>query len=93
MDTLTIIIFFYYIGGHILETIDEEKDLWVMTLKDLKASSQCVKIVKAANQILGMIKRTFTFTTKDNLLQLYKCLVRPHLEYCMQVWNTYSKII
>ena len=62
-----------------------------MIRKDLKASSQCVKIVKAANQILGMIKRKFTFTTKDNLLPLYKCLVRPHLEYYMQVWNPYLK--
>ena len=31
------------------------------------------------------------FKTKDNLLQLYKCLVRPHLEYFMQVWNLYLK--
>ena len=31
-----------------------------------------------------MIKRTFTFKTKDNLLQLYKCLVRPHLDYCYE---------
>ena len=38
-----------------------------------------------------MIKRTFTIKTKYNLLQLYKCLVRPHLEYCMQVWNPYLK--
>ena len=74
-----------FLLGHILETVDEEKDLGVMIRKDLKASSQCVKIVNTANQILGMIKRTFTFKTKDNLLQLYKCLVRPHLEYCMQV--------
>ena len=64
--------------GHILETVDEEKDLGVMIWKDLKASSQCVKIVKTANHILGMIKRTFIFKIKDNLLQLYKCLVRPH---------------
>ena len=76
-------------GGHILETVDEEKDLGVMIRKDLKAFSQCVKIVTTANQLLDMIKRTFTFKTKDNLLQLYKCLVRPHLEYCMQVWNPY----
>ena len=80
-----------FLLGHILETVNEEKDLSVMILKDLKASSQCVKIVKTANQILAMIKRTFTFKTNDNLLQLYKCLVRPHLEYCMQVWNPYLK--
>ena len=38
-----------------------------------------------------MIKRTFNFKTKDNLLQLYKCLVRPRWECCMQVWNPYLK--
>ena len=81
----------FLLGGHILETVDEEKDLGVMIQKDLKASSQCVKIVKTANQILGLIKTTFIFKTKDNLLQLYKCLVRPHLECCIQVWNPYLK--
>ena len=81
----------FLLGGHILETADEENNLGVMIRKDLKASSQCIKIVKTENQILGMIKRTFTFKTKDNLLQLYKSLVRPHLEYCMQVWNPYLK--
>ena len=82
----------FLLGGHILETVDEEKDLGVMIRKDY-ASSQCIKIVKTANQILGMIKRTFIFKTKDNLLQLYKCLVRPHLKYCMQAWNPYLKRI
>ena len=77
----------FLLEGHILETVDVEKDLGVMIRKDLKASSQCVKIVKTANQILGMIKRAFTFKTKNNLLKLYKSLVRLHLEYCMQVWN------
>ena len=75
----------FLLGGHILETVDEEKDLGVMIRKDLKVSSQCIKIVETANQILGMIKRTFTFKIKDNLLQLYKCLVRPHLKFGMQV--------
>ena len=59
----------FLLGSYILKTVDEERDLGVMIRKYLKASSQCVKVVKAANQVLGMIKRTFTFTTKDNLLQ------------------------
>ena len=62
----------FLLEGHILKTVDEEKDLDVMIRKDLKASSQC--IVKTANHIFGMIKRTFTFKTKDNLLQLYNFL-------------------
>ena len=45
-----------------------------MIWKDLKASSQCVKIVKAANQIFGMIKRTFTCETKDNFTPVIQML-------------------
>ena len=59
--------YIFRLVGNILETIDEEKVLGVMIRKDLKASSQCIKIVKTTNQILDTIKRTFTFKTKDNL--------------------------
>ena len=71
-----------FLLGHILQTVDEEKYLGVIIRKEfLMPPSQCVKIIKTANQIVGMIKRTFTFKTKDNLLQLHKSLVRPRLEY------------
>ena len=39
------------------------------------------------NKILGMISRTFTLMSKDVILQLYKSLVRPHLDYCVQAWR------
>jgi hypothetical protein len=38
------------------------------------------------NRVLGM-KRSFHYLSKDVVLQLYKSLVRPHLEYCAQVWG------
>jgi ribonuclease P/MRP protein subunit RPP40 len=81
----------FLLGSQILDSVKEEKDLGVLITDDLKVSNQCVKVVKTANQVLGMIKRTFTFKTTDNLLQLYKSLVRPHLEYCMQVWCPYLR--
>jgi len=34
-----------------------------------------------------MIKRNFTDRTKETILPLYKSLVRPHLDYCSQIWN------
>ena len=46
----------FLLGGHILETVSEEKDLGVMVRNDLKVFSQCIKVVKTANQVLGMIK-------------------------------------
>ena len=33
-----------------------------------------------------MIKRTFTYKSEEIILQLYKSLVRPRLEYCIQAW-------
>ena len=50
--------------------------------------------VSKANRILGMIKRNFVDRSKETILLLYKSLVRPHLEYCCQIWNPhYSKDI
>ena len=42
--------------------------------------------MKTANRVLGMINRHFQNKSKDIILPLYKSLVRPHLEYCVQAW-------
>ena len=73
------------IGEKIPETI-EEKDLGVFISNNLKVGTQCCKVAKKGNQILGLIERTFTSRDKDIMLKLYKSLVRPHLDYCVQVW-------
>ena len=39
--------------------------------------------------MLGLIKHTFTYMNKEMFKVLYKTLIRPHLEYCPQVWNPY----
>ena len=51
--------------------------------------NQCVAAVKQANKVLRMIKRSFTDRTKETIMALYKSLVRPHLEYCVAIWNPY----
>ena len=45
----------------------------------------------SANKVLGIINRTYSCKSKDNILRLYKSLVRPHLEYCCQVWRPYHQ--
>ena len=37
--------------------------------------------------IIGIIKKTFITRDKKVLMKLYKGLVRPHLEYCVQAWR------
>ena len=46
--------------GRPLEAVHEERDVGIMITKDLKCSKQFLNAAKAANKILGIIKRTFT---------------------------------
>jgi len=74
--------------------VTEEKDLGVIISEDLKWEKQCSSAVSKANRILWMIKRNFLDISKETVLLLYKSPVRPHPEYCCQVWSPhYSKNI
>ena len=82
----------HYIKWEIsLSEVNEEKDLWVIFTKDLKAVSNCGEVVKKANMILGMIKRNLQDKSVQTILPLYKSLVRPKIEYYMQAWIPYLK--
>ena len=43
--------------------------------------------VAKANQMMGVIRRSFKYLDKEIFTLLYKSLVRPHLEYANSVWN------
>jgi hypothetical protein len=77
----------YDIGGKSLTKVEEEKDLGVIFNKDFKVASQCIKAANKGNQILGLINRTIVCKQKKVILNLYKSLVRPHIEYCIQAWR------
>jgi len=81
----------YVFGNQRLDAIEEERDLGVIVDKSLKSSRQCAKSAVAANAVLAMIRRTFLCKDKELILKLYKSLVRPRLEYCIQAWRPYLK--
>ena len=75
--------------GLLLENVTEEKDLGVTVTDSFKSSKQCSIAAAKANRILGIIKINFSCRDGIVLSKLYKSLVRPHLEYCIQAWNPY----
>src|SRR5215469_9102666 len=79
----------YFIEGSILQATNEEKDLGVTVDNTLKFSKQCAEAVKKANKMLGYMTRNFEYKSKNVILPLYKSLVRPHLEYAVQLWSPF----
>jgi hypothetical protein len=72
-----------------LEEIQEERDLGVIVVNNLKSSQQCSRAAAKAMSVLGIISRHFRRLDKQDFLMLYRTYVRPHLEYCIQVWSPY----
>ncbi|CAM4576931.1 unnamed protein product [Lepidochelys olivacea] len=83
--------FSYKLGTHQLEVTEEEKDLGVLVNHRMTMSRQCDMAVKKANAVLGCIRRGISSRDKEMLVPLYKALVRPHLEYCVQFWSPMFK--
>ena len=78
----------YNMNGSKIETVKEEKDLGEGLVTDkLSFYKHICSAAAKANRILGLIKKTFTYITKESFLILYKTYVRPHLEYCVQAWS------
>ena len=81
----------YKMGDTVLGTTVKEKDLGVTISADMKVSEQCGIAASKGNQILGLIRRNITYKGKKLIIPLYKAIVRPHLEYCIQTWRPYRK--
>ena len=73
-----------------LESSDCEKDLGVYVDGNLNFVPHICMVTKTANKIFGIIRRNFKFIGPTAFVQLYKSLVRPHLEYGNVVWSPYT---
>lgn len=75
------------LNEHDLPSVTTEKDLGVHMDPDLKWSEHVQKSINKANSVMGWMSRNIISRDKDVILNIYKSLIRPHLEYAVQLWN------
>ena len=81
----------YRVKGRVLKNVEEQRDLGVHIHRSLKVATQVDRAVKKAYGVLAFINRGLEFKNRGVMLQLYRTLVRPHLEYCVQFWSPHYK--
>ncbi len=77
----------YSLHGQNLETIHEEKDIGVLIDDNLDFEHHICGKVQKANQMFGMLRRTFDHLDETTFVPLYKSLVRTHLDFASTVWK------
>jgi ribonuclease P/MRP protein subunit RPP40 len=77
----------YTLDGVVLDKVDSETDLGVSVSSDLDWRENIYSCIKEANRMIAWISRIIVNKDKFVMLNIYKTLIRPRLEYCVQLWN------
>jgi hypothetical protein len=72
--------------GPPIEVVEQEKDLGVLSSRDLKPDKMIAKQVQKAHIKLSQFNTTFTYRGKT-WLKLYKTYVKPALLYACEAWR------
>ncbi len=81
----------YTMGGQVLDTTEEERDIGVQMSSNLKPSGQWGKAARTANSVLGQVSRAFHYRDQNTFVKLYKQYVQPHLEFAVPAWSPWTK--
>ena len=76
----------YYLDGTELLSTESEKDLGFVMDEKFDFSEHIKASLAKANKMIAWVSRNVICKDKIIMATIYRCLVRPHLEYCVQCW-------
>ena len=80
----------YKLLNESIPRVEQYKYLGVHISKDLRWNTHCQQTLQKANKTLGLLRRTLSPCSKEVKARAYTSLVRPQLEYGMEVSNPYT---
>jgi Reverse transcriptase (RNA-dependent DNA polymerase)/Endonuclease-reverse transcriptase len=81
----------YTIDSTTIAAVNNQIDLGITVSHDLKWEDHILGIVKRANSIIYLVKKSFHNITGDIFIKIYKSFIRPVLEFGFQIWSPYFK--
>ena len=78
-------------NNHKLEWVDDVKDIGVVIDNSLNFDKHINAKINKANQMMGIIRRSYRFLDNQTFKLLYKALVRCHFDYASTIWNPFKK--
>ena len=77
----------FNLGGDVLEQVQTFKYLGVLISSSLSWSPHVEAVCTKARKLLGLVYRRFYGLLNTRcMIEIYKTLIRPHLEYAASVW-------
>ena len=77
----------YNLGGVELPSVESEKDLGVLVTSNLDFSDHITSCINKANSCVAWVARSLVSRDSEIMLKIYKSMIRPHIEYCVQLWS------
>ena len=79
------------IQGDTVEHVSSFKLLGVVITSDLTWKIHIQHIICKVRKLLGFLHRVFAEGGRRCLVQLYKSIILPHLDYCSPIWDPHQK--
>ena len=76
----------YLLNNLLLPSVEQEVDLGVTFNSSWNWIDQINNCIGKANKCIAWVTRNVICRNADVMINIYKSLIRPHLEYCVQVW-------